>query len=191
MTKIPDSIFSAPDFTSTFFQLDIWGALKIAFIPAIFTFVFIDLFDSLSTFMGVSHANGLLTQKGEPRNLKQGLIVDAIATAGAGLVGTSSGTAFIESSAGIQAGGRTGWSAVITAICFIPCLFLGPLAGMVPVFATAPVLMFVGLLMFKNISEIRFGRLEEIVPAFLTLTMIPLTFSITHGISWGILSHLL
>lgn len=190
-TSIPQSPVSFPDFSSTFFKLDIWGALEIAFVPAILTFVFIDLFDSISTFVGVSHATGLVTQTGEPRNLREGLIVDAVATAGAGLVGSSSGTAYIESSAGIQAGGRTGWSAVITALCFLPFLFLGPIVAMVPPYATAAVLIFVGMLMFKNITTLSFAKVEEFVPALLTLLLIPLTFSITHGILWGILSYII
>jgi AGZA family xanthine/uracil permease-like MFS transporter len=129
-------------------------------------------------------------EDGRPKNLREGLIVDALATAGAGLAGTSSGTAFIESSAGIEAGGRTGWTAVFAALCFLPCFFLGPLVGVVPAYATAPVLIFVGIMMFKNIAHIHFDRIENLVPAFLTIILIPLTFSITHGIIWGFLSHI-
>ena len=121
--------------------------------------------------------------------MRQGLIVDSIATFGAGLAGTSSGTAYIESIAGINSGGRTGMTSVFTALCFLPCLFLAPLAGMVPFYATAPVLVLVGASMFKSVNQIDFGKIEEGLPAFLTIILIPLTFSITQGILWGFISH--
>jgi AGZA family xanthine/uracil permease-like MFS transporter len=107
----------------------------------------------------------------------------------AGLFGTSSGTAYIESAAGIEAGARTGTASVVTALCFLPCLFLAPLAGMVPAYATAPVLLLVGASMFKSVSQINFGKIEEGLPGFLTIILIPLTFSITQGILWGFISH--
>ena len=102
---------------------------------------------------------------------------------------TSSGTAFIESAAGIEAGGRTGLTAVVTAFCFLPCLFFSPLAQMVPGFATAPILILVGSLMFRSIGRISFQKMEEALPAFLTLALIPFTFSITQGILWGFMAH--
>jgi AGZA family xanthine/uracil permease-like MFS transporter len=105
------------------------------------------------------------------------------------LAGSSSGTAYIESVAGISAGGRTGLTSVFTALCFLPCFFLAPLAGMVPPYATAPVLILVGVTMFKSVGQINFGRIEEGLPAFLTIILIPLTFSITQGILWGFISH--
>ena len=108
---------------------------------------------------------------------------------GAGLAGSSSGTAYIESVAGIQVGGRTGLTSVFTALCFLPCFFIAPLAVMVPPFATAAVLILVGAAMFTSIGQIKFSKLEEGVPAFLTLILIPLTFSITQGILWGFISH--
>jgi len=187
--KAPDSFFSAPDFHTVFLKLDILGALKLSLLPAIIGILFTDLFDSISTFIGVAHAANLLDQDGNPRNLRQGLIVDSLATLGAGLAGTSSGTAYIESVAGINMGGRTGLTSVFTALCFLPCFFLAPLAGMVPLYATAPVLILVGASMFKSVGQIRFGQLEEGLPAFLTIILIPLTFSITQGILWGFISH--
>lgn len=184
----PTSYFSTPDF-STVFGLDIMGALKLSFLPAILSIMFTDLFDSISTFVGVSQASGLVDKNGDPLRLKQGLIVDSIATFGAGLLGTSSGTAYIESAAGIEAGARTGLASVFTALCFLPCLFIAPLVGLVPAYATAPALILVGGLMFKTVGELKFEKLEEIFPAFLTIVLIPLTFSITQGILWGFLSH--
>jgi len=187
--KPPEKIFSWPDFSSTMFRLDILGALKLSLLPAIISIMFTDLFDSLSTFMGVSHAANLLDEDGHPKNLQQGLIVDSFATFGAGLFGSSSGTAYIESVAGIEMGGRTGWTSVFTALCFLPCLFIAPLAGVVPPYATSVVLLLVGAFMFKSIKEISFEHLEDLIPAFLTIILIPLTFSITQGILWGFISH--
>jgi AGZA family xanthine/uracil permease-like MFS transporter len=185
----PPSLFSPPDFHTVFLKLDILGALKLSLLPAIVGILFTDLFDSISTFIGVAHAANLLDENGNPRNLRQGLVVDSFATFGAGLAGTSSGTAYIESIAGIDSGGRTGMTSVFTALCFLPCFFLAPLAGMVPVYATAPVLILVGAAMFKSVHEIEFAKIEEGLPAFLTIILIPLTFSITQGILWGFISH--
>jgi AGZA family xanthine/uracil permease-like MFS transporter len=185
----PPQLFSTPDFHTVFLKLDILGALKLSLLPAIVAILFTDLFDSISTFMGVSHAAGLLDEEGNPKNLRKGLIVDSVATFGAGVAGTSSGTAYIESIAGINVGGRTGLTAVFTALCFLPCFFLAPLAGMVPVYATAPVLVLVGAAMFKSVAAINFIKIEEGLPAFLTIILIPLTFSITQGILWGFISH--
>ena len=189
LVTAPPSPVSFPDFKSVFLKLDILGALKPALAPAIVAVMFTDLFDSISTFIGVSHAADLLDEHGHPRNLRQGLIVDSLATLGAGLAGSSSGTAYIESVAGINMGGRTGMTSVFTALCFLPCFFIAPLAGMVPPYATAAVLILVGAAMFRGIGQISFSKMEEGVPAFLTLILIPLTFSITQGILWGFISH--
>ena len=189
MVSAPSQAFSLPDFKSVFFKLDILSALKLSLLPSIISILFTDLFASISTFIGVAHAGGLLDEQGHPRHLRQGVIVDSLATMGAGLAGSSSGTAYIESVAGIQMGGRTGLTSVFTALCFLPCFFIAPLAGMVPPFATAAVLILVGAAMFTSIGQIRFSKLEEGVPAFLTLILIPLTFSITQGILWGFISH--
>ncbi|HKV35105.1 MAG TPA: NCS2 family permease [Pyrinomonadaceae bacterium] len=187
--KAPEQIVSPPDFKTVFLKLDILGALQLSLLPAIIGILFTDLFDSISTFMGVAHAADLLDENGHPRHLRQGLVVDSVATFGAGLAGTSSGTAYIESIAGIDSGGRTGLTSVFTALCFLPCFFLAPLAGMVPLYATAPVLILVGATMFKSVGQINFTRIEEGLPAFLTIILIPLTFSITQGILWGFISH--
>lgn len=187
--KPPEHMLSMPDFSSVFLKLDIWGALKLSLAPAMISIMFTDLFDSISTFVGVAHAADLTDSQGNPRNLRQGLIVDSLATLGAGLAGSSSGTAFIESIAGIQMGGRTGLTSVFTALCFLPCFFIAPLAAAVPPYATAPVLIFVGSFMFRSVRELPMDHLEDALPAFLTIVLIPLTFSITLGILWGMLSH--
>jgi AGZA family xanthine/uracil permease-like MFS transporter len=191
LIAMPRQVFSAPDFSTTFFKVDLWGALKPALIPAVISLMFTDLFDSISTFIGVSQAAGMVDKNGQMPRMKEGLLVDAFATLTAGLFGTSSGTAYIESSAGIEMGGRTGLTAVFTALCFLPCLFIGPLAGMVPPYATAPVLILVGALMFRGVGELPMERLEDAIPTYLTIVLIPLTFSITQGILWGFIAHTL
>lgn len=185
----PASWFSAPDFSSVFLKLDIWGALQLSILPALITVMLTDLFDSLSTFIGVANAANLVDADGEPTRLRQGLIVDAVATFGAGLFGSSSGTAYVESIAGIRMGGRTGTTAIVTALCFLPCLFIAPIAAAIPPFATAAVLILVGASMFQSVTTLRFDEFETAVPAFATLILIPLTFSITQGILWGFILH--
>lgn len=185
----PASLVSAPDFTSVFLKLDIWGALQFALVPAMLTVMLTDLFDSISTFVGVAEAAKLVDENGAPKNLRQGLIVDSLATLSAGLFGSSPGTAFVESIAGIRAGGRTGLTAVVTALCFLPCLFIAPLAAAIPPYATSGVLILVGGSMFQAVTRVPFDRLEIAVPAFATLILIPLTFSITQGILWGFILH--
>lgn len=186
--SLPAKVVAMPDF-SLVGKLDLVGALRPALAPAIVAILLTDLFDSISTFIGVSQAAGLVDEKGEPIRLREGLVVDAFATLFAGLLGTSSGTAYIESAAGVEVGGRTGRTAIVTALCFVPCLFLGPVAQMVPAQATAPVLVVVGALMFRSVRHLSLDALEDAVPAFLTILLVPLTFSITQGILWGFVAH--
>jgi AGZA family xanthine/uracil permease-like MFS transporter len=190
-SKPPENLASAPDFSSAFLALDIRGALRLALLPAILAILFTDLFDSLSTFIGVANAAGLTDSNGRPINLRRGLIVDAVATLTSGLAGTSPGTAYVESIAGIRMGARTGRASVVTALCFVPCFFLSPLAAAVPGYATAAVLILVGVSMFQSVATIDFSSLEDALPAFVTVVLIPLTLSITQGILWGFLLHAL
>jgi adenine/guanine/hypoxanthine permease len=187
----PDRLFSAPDFSSVFLKLDVFGALQLALLPVIIAIMFTDLFDSLSTFIGVATASGLTERDGRPLSLRRGLLVDAFATLGAGLAGTSPGTAYVESIAGIRMGGRTGRASVVTALCFLPCFFIGPLAAAVPAYATASVLVLVGLAMFQTITALDFSSIEDALPPFMTVVLIPLTLSITQGILWGFILHAL
>lgn len=180
-------IFSAPDF-SLLFQLDIVNSLKISLLPVIFAFVFTDLFDSLSTFVGVAEAADLYDTDGEPRNIKQSLLTDAVATTMGGLLGTSPGTAFIESAVGISQGGRTGVTAITAGILFLPFMFLSPLLSIIPAIATAPALIVVGVLMMKPVTKINWDELDDAIPAFLAMVLIPFTYSITQGIIFGFLS---
>ena len=154
----------------------------------IFAFVFTDLFDSLSTLVGVSEAGNLLDENGDPRNIKKALITDAVATTIAGVAGSSPGTAYIESAVGIEEGGRTGLTAVVAALLFLPFLFLAPLLSMVPSMATAPALVLVGAFMLRPITKINWLMSDEAIPAFIAMVTIPFTYSITQGIIWGFLS---
>jgi AGZA family xanthine/uracil permease-like MFS transporter len=180
-------IFSLPDF-SLLFQLDYWGALKLSLLPALFTGLFTDLFDSISTFVAVAESGNLKEPDGRPKNLKKALLVDAISTLFSGLVGSSAGTSYIESATGIQQGGRTGTTAVVAGLLFLPFLFLSPMLSLIPSIATAPVLVCVGILMMAPVAKIQWNQWDEAFPAFLALILIPLTYSITQGIMWGFLS---
>ncbi len=180
-------VWASPDF-SLLFQLDFVGSLKLSYLPVIFAFLFTDLFDSLSTFIGVAEAADLTDEHGEPRNIKQSLIVDAGSTLISGLFGSSSGTSFIESAAGVEEGGRTGLASVFSGLMFLPFLFLSPLLSFIPSVATAPALCLVGVFMMKPILKINWHRLDDAIPSFLAMILIPLTYSIAHGIVWGFIS---
>ncbi|HQI69660.1 MAG TPA: NCS2 family permease [Bacteroidales bacterium] len=179
--------YQAPDF-SFFMQLDFLNSLKLAVWPVIFAVCFTDMFDSLSTFVGVAEAADLKDENGEPRNIKQSLIVDAVATGMAGVLGTTSGTAYIESASGVAQGGRTGLTAVVAGLLFIPFMFFSPLLSVVPSVATAPVLVIVGVFMMKPVMNIGWDKLDDAIPCFLAMILIPLTYSITQGIIWGLLT---
>jgi adenine/guanine/hypoxanthine permease len=180
-------LFALPDF-SLLFALDWFGSLKLAVWPAIFSFLFTIMFDGISTFVGVAEAGNLKDADGQPRNIRQSLIVDSLATAFSGIFGTSSATSYIESAAGIEEGGRRGLTAITAGLLFLPFMFLHPLLSVVPAIATAPALVLVGVFMMKPVMKIAWDRFEDSIPAFIALLLIPLTFSITQGIVWGFLS---
>lgn len=180
-------IFSSPDF-SLLFQLDLVNSLKVSLFPVIFAFVFTDMFDSISTFVGIAEAADLYDENGEPQNVKKSLMTDAIGTLLGGILGTSPGTAYIESAVGIEQGGRRGLTAITAGLLFLPFMFLSPLLSIVPAIATAPALIIVGVFMMKPIAKINWAGLDDAVPAFLALVLIPFSYSITQGIIWGFLS---
>lgn len=180
-------ILSSPDF-SLLLQLDLVNSFQLAIVPVIFAFVFTDMFDSISTFVGLAEAADLMDEHGEPRNIQRSLTTDAVATTLAGLVGSSPGTAYVESAVGIEAGGRTGLTAVVGGMLFLPFLFLAPLLSMIPAIATAPALVLVGAFMVRPIIKIDWYKMDEAIPAFLAMALIPFTYSITQGIIWGFLS---
>lgn len=188
--ELPKAYFAAPDFSSVMFQIDISSALTMGTLGAIFTLLFADMFDSISTFLGVASVANLLDENGEPKNLNKALMVDAISTTISGLFGTSSGTTYVESAAGIEQGGRTGLVAVVAGLLFIPFLWLAPILQIIPPCATAPALVLVGFYMMKGAAAINWHIFEEAFPAFLAITLIPLTFSINQGISWSLIFFL-
>ena len=179
--------FAMPDF-SLLFAADIFGGLRFAFLPVIFVFAFTDLFDSLSTFVGIAEAADLKDENGEPKNLKKSLITDAMATLSAGLFGSSPGTAFVESAVGISQGGRTGATAVVAGLLFLPLMFFSPLLSLVPTIASSVALVLVGAFMLSPIVKINWKDLGEAIPCFLAIALIPFTYSITQGIIFGLLS---
>jgi AGZA family xanthine/uracil permease-like MFS transporter len=177
-------IFSAPDF-SLLFSLDLMGSLTLSLVPVIFAFLFTDMFDSLATFIGVAEAADIVDENGEPRNIKQSLIVDSFSTTISGLFGTSAGTSYVESATGVKEGGRTGMTAVVAGLLFLPFMFLSPLLSIIPAIATAPALILVGVFMMKPALKIHWTQFDDAIPAFIAMILIPLTYSITQGIIWG------
>mgnify|MGYP003852752043 FL=1 len=180
-------IFAAPDF-SGLLALDLLGSLKVAYAPFIFVILFTVFFDALSTFMAVAEAGNLKDENGDPRNIRRSMMVDAFSALVSAPLGTSPANAYIESAAGISQGGRTGLVAVVVALCFLPFLFLAPLLSLVPSIATAPALILVGVFMMEPIGKIHWHQFDDAIPAFIAMVMIPLTYSITHGIVFGFLS---
>lgn len=182
-----NGLISMPDF-SLIFSLDLVESLKLSLFPVVFAFLFVDMFDSLSTFIGVAEAANLFDENGEPRKIKESLIVDAFSTTVSGLFGTSAGTSYVESATGVEEGGRTGFTAVIAGLLFLPFMFLSPLLSIVPSIATAPALILVGVFMMKPVLRINWDNLDDAIPAFIGLILIPLTYSITQGIIWSFIS---
>jgi AGZA family xanthine/uracil permease-like MFS transporter len=130
----------------------------------------------------------LLDEKGEPRNIKRSLTTDAVSFMLAGLAGSSPGTAYIESAVGIEAGGKTGLTAIVGGLLFLPFLFLSPLLSAIPAIATAPALVLVGVFMISPVVKVEWGKLDDSIPAFIAMILIPFSYSITQGIVWGFLS---
>jgi AGZA family xanthine/uracil permease-like MFS transporter len=178
-----------PSLTPTLFKLDIAGALEIGLIGIIFALLFVDLFDTAGTLVGVAHRAGLLTPDGKLPRLKRALLADSSATMIGALLGTSNTTSYIESAAGVKVGGRTGLTAVTVAILFLLALFLAPLAGTVPAYATAPALLFVACLMARGLTEMDWDDVTEYAPGVVTALAMPLTFSIAYGIAFGFITY--
>jgi AGZA family xanthine/uracil permease-like MFS transporter len=184
-----NGVFAAPpSIAPTFLQLDVKGALAGGVLNVVLVFFLVELFDATGTLMGVARRAGLL-KDGKMDRMNKALLADSGAIFAGSLLGTSSTTAYIESATGVQAGGRTGLTAVTVAGLFLACLFIAPLAGAVPPYATAPVLIVIGVAMFQTVVRVPFDRVAVGLPAFATLVLIPLTFSITQGILWGFILH--
>ncbi len=183
-------VFSMPpDVTSVVGQVDIAGALNIGLAGVIFSFMLVNLFDSSGTLIGVTDKAGLTDENGKFPRMKQALYVDSISSVAGAFIGTSSVTAYIESSSGVSIGGRTGLTAVVVGILFLLVIFLSPLAGMVPAYAAAGALIYVGVLMTSSLARVKWEDMTEAVPAFVTAAMMPFSFSITEGIALGFISY--
>ena len=179
--------FAWPDF-QLFMAMNSLDALRLAIWPVVFSFLFTDLFDSLSTFVSVAEVANLFDADGDPRNLSKSLLVDAFGSALSGILGTSSATSYVESAAGVEEGGRTGLTALVTGLWFIPFLFISPLISLIPKIATAPALIIVGVFMMRIAHKINWDQLDDAIPAFMALVLIPLTSSLTQGIIWAMLA---
>lgn len=190
--QLPSQIISMPPSPAPIaLKLDVLGAIKPIFLGSIFSFMFVDLFDSLGTIMACAHEAEMIDEKGKIKNVSKILEADAVATVIGSLLGTSTTTTFAESASGIAVGGRTGLTALTTAILFVISLFFSPMIGVVPAFATAPALILVGVYMFKNLLDIDFHNIEVAIPCFLIILIMPLTYSISIGISFGFISYIL
>ena len=158
-------------------------------IVLVITFTLVDMFDTIGTLYGTASQADMLDENGDPININESMACDSIATLSGAVLGTSTCTTFVESASGVAAGGRTGLASVVTAFCFFLCLFLTPLAAIVPACATAPALIYVGVLMLKNFAKVDMSDITAAVPAFLALIMMPLTYSISNGIAVGAIAY--
>lgn len=182
-------VSAPPSVTSVVGHVDLAGSFNLGLAGVIFSFMLVNLFDSSGTLIGVTDKAGLADEKGKFPRMKQALFVDSISSVTGAFVGTSSVTAYIESSSGVSVGGRTGLTAVVVGILFLLVIFLSPLAGMVPPYAAAGALIYVGVLMTSSLARVNWQDLTESVPAFITAVMMPFSFSITEGIALGFISH--
>jgi AGZA family xanthine/uracil permease-like MFS transporter len=178
-----------PSLAPTFLKLDLAGTLQIGLATIVFAFFFVDLFDNTGTLVGVAHRAGLIGRDGRIPRLGRAFLADSIATIAGALLGTSTVTSYIESAAGVRAGGRTGLVGLVVAALFLLSLFLAPLAGTVPAYATAPALFFVACLMARGIAEVDWTDVTEYAPAVVTALAMPLTFSIANGIAFGFIAY--
>ncbi|MDD1506610.1 NCS2 family permease [Pseudomonas sp. CNPSo 3701] len=177
-----------PSLAPTFLQLDIAGALDVSLISVIFAFLFVDLFDNSGTLIAVAKKAGLMRKDGHLPKMGRALIADSTAALGGSLLGTSTTTSYIESAAGVSAGGRTGLTSIVVAVLFLFALFFAPLAGSVPAFATAPALLFVAVLMASGMAEIEWSDITVAAPVVVTALAMPLTYSIATGIAFGFIT---
>ena len=171
------------------FRADLSGVSVINFIVVLLSFLFVDIFDTLGTLVGVATKADMLDSDGKLPRIKQALLADAIATSAGAIIGTSTTTTYVESSAGVAAGGRTGLSSVVTGLLFLVSIFFAPIFTAIPGFATAPALIFVGFLMVSSVIKIDFSDLTEAVPAYLCMLAMPLMYSIAEGIGMGVVSY--
>ena len=180
-----------PDVSSTFLQLDIVGALDIAMVSVIASFLFVNLFDTAGTLLGVASRANLLDTAGDVKNLDKALKADSSSSIFGAFFGCAPVTSYVESSAGVEAGGRTGFTAVVVGVFFVVAIFFSPLASMVPAYATSGALIYVAILMLGGMEKLDWVDASELLPALIIIVMIPLTFSIANGIALGFLSYII
>ncbi len=182
-------IASMPPPASALLELDIAGALNVSMLTVILTLLLIDVFDTAGTLVGVATRADMLDQDGKLPRLRKALLADSGATAAGALLGTSSTTSYVESAAGVEAGGRTGLSAVVTGLLFLLCLFVSPLAHSIPSFATGAALLFVACLMVRSFADLEWDDITETAPAIVGAVSMPLSYSIADGIGLGFISY--
>ena len=189
LDPLPQHVFALPEPGSTLLKLDIRGALGLGLLDIVFVFLFVDMFDTVGSLLGLAEQGGYLKEDGTLPRVNRALFADAGGTVVGALLGTSTVTTYIESAAGIGAGGRTGLTAVTVAVLFLLASFFAPLASAVPGIATAPALILVGVLMTRAITRVNWDDLTDALPAFVTAIGMPLTFSIANGIALGFLTY--
>ena len=189
LTSFQGIVSAPPDPRPTLLALDLAATLQVGFVTVVFTFFFVDLFDTAGTLIGVAHRANLLDEDGRLPRLNRALLADSSATVAGSMLGTSTVTSYIESAAGTNVGGRTGLTAVVVAGLFGLTLFFAPLAAMIPAYATSSALLFVAALMARGLAEIEWDDVTEYAPAVITAIGMPLTFSIAAGIGFGFISY--
>ena len=180
---------SIPSLSPILFKLDFHGIFTLDFLTILFAFLFVDLFDTIGTLVGVSAKAGMLDENGKLPRIKGALLADAVATTAGAALGTSTTTTFVESASGVSEGGRTGLTAITTAILFGLSLFLSPIFLAIPSFATAPALIVVGLYMLTNVTHIDFDDMSEAIPCYICIIAMPFFYSISEGISMGVITY--
>jgi len=191
LTTVGGVVSQPPSLAPTLLQLDFSRLAEQTFIIVIFSFLMVDVFDNAGTLIGVSHRAGLLDKDGKLPRMRQALLADSFAAMFGSLIGTSTTTSYIESAAGVAAGGRTGLTALFVAVFFLLALFFSPLAGMVPAYATAAALLYVACVMAQGLADMQWDDLTEYAPAVVTAVTMPLTYSIATGIGLGFITYVL
>lgn len=192
VTPIPEGIIALPkmsDWSTVLFKLDLHSAFSFDMIGIMISFLFVDIFDTAGTLIGVSQQVGYLKEDGTLPKADKAMLADAIATTGGALFGTSTVTTYVESAAGVSAGGRTGLTGIVVSILFFLSLFFRPIISIVPSAATAPVLIIVGVMMLSNILKIQWDDFTEVIPAFIAMITMPLTYSVSNGIALGFITY--
>jgi AGZA family xanthine/uracil permease-like MFS transporter len=193
-SDVPTSVgdvfaFSLPDMSETFLAMDISGAIAYGILSIIFTFTVVEVFDNLATFIGLSRRANLMNEEGKIPDINKAFTADAVGILSSASLGSTAMNAYIENATGIEQGGRTGIQALVVAIFFLLALLFTPFVGLIPAVAVAPILVLVGAVMLSEIRHVRFDDYTDVIPAFLTMFMMPVTFSIAEGLAFGFISY--